>query len=559
MLDEGRVVSYRTEANEELVLYADMLGKLLAAGNIGRAFETVFEEIFFDRYTVSLHEFVDIMQRTTLTETATERMASVVELSDWTFPHVPESVSFGALWTLVSDPSILEYTSVEDSMTFRAVSALFADDEDNRLTSENANCVIERVAAALANKDAPTISNEEFMPVFEAAWGPGSSESAREAIDEQLASADDRDTAAMIEAAPVYSATECQCTPQFVALTNFVESRGMFMPEPPAKLRSLVRSRASGLWSADNAPNYAEGQASSVETDNFLFAVSASDDGHQRFQMAFALGPLFMSMEMTARHPHEDLFEWVTLWDERADMFQYLMDLVSESELRLPSENEQLARRPFIWQFIEAPETGPETRSLNRIFALDPTGQTLEISPLNFESGFYGLKERVAEYFGGNVINNTSALDTPDPTAEPLLAGFGYEVHASIEFDAPNELPQLLVALSSKLTALTPDSNVDGSEAGANFDMGWNLRPSVVGMPTVIDLASLTPPRTPPRLWSLRFWFGYRRQASYGQTLAQFVPMAQTLPWDLITERDEGQVWTPGGESVGQWLVFRQG
>jgi hypothetical protein len=551
-------VNDRVEATEELVLYADMLAKLIATDTLAKAFDTVFEEIQDSDYNVTLHEFVAIMQRTTLTETAQERLPRVIQLSELTYPHVPESVSFGALWTVVSDPTMLGYSSLGDTMTFRAVSVLFGEDEGRRLSSENAHCVIERVAAALANKDSPTISNEEFMPVFEAAWGLGTSEWAQDAIADQWAEADDRDTAAAIEAAPVYSATECQCTPQFVALTKFVESRGLFMPEPPAKLRSLVRSRALGLWSADNAPNYAAGQASAVETDNFMFAVSHDDDGRERFHMNFALGPLFMSMEMTYLHPHESPFEWIELWDERADMFQYLMDLVSESELRAPSGAADLPRRPFIWQFVDAPESGSRTRSLNRIFALDPTGQTLEISPLEFSDGFFGLKERIAEYFGGNVMSNSSALGAPGEAAEQLLPGFGYEVHASIEFDTPDDLPQLLADLSNKLTSLTPDANVDGNELGPNFDMGWNLRPAVVGMPTVIDLASLTPQKSEQRPWSLRFWFGYRSVAGYRETLAQFVPMAQTLPWDLITDRDEGQVWTAEGESVGQWLVLRQ-
>jgi hypothetical protein len=452
---------------------------------------------------------------------------------------------------------MLDYTSVKESMTFRAVSLLFGADEGKRRSSENANCVIERVAAALANNGEPTIDFEEFIPVVDAAWGAGASELARQAEDDQRSRADDRDTAAEIEAAPVYSATECQCTPQFDALTKFVESRGMFMPEPPAKLRSLVHSHATGLWSVDNGTDYAAGEVPSPKVDNFLFAVSPNEDGHLRFQMAFALGPLFMSMEMTYLHPKGDVFEWNALWRERADMFQYLMDLVSESELRLPSKIESLPHRPFIWQFIEAPETGPETRSLNRIFALEHSGQTLEILPLDFESGFYGLKERISAYFGGNVVSNSTALKPHMSPEVVLYPGFGYEVHASIGCETPDDLSLLLVVLADTLSSLTPNTASEDVKIGENFELGWNLRPGL-GIKTGMYLAPLTPPTSPPRTWSLRFWFEYRSEEDYLQTLAQFVPMAQTLPWDLITDRDEGQVWAPDGQSVGQWLVLRQ-
>jgi hypothetical protein len=291
--------------------------------------------------------------------------------------------------------------------------------------------------------------------------------------------------------------------------------------------------------------------------DNFLFAVSPNEDGHLRFQMAFALGPLFMSMEMTYLHPKGDVFEWNALWRERADMFQYLMDLVSESELRLPSKIESLPHRPFIWQFIEAPETGPETRSLNRIFALEHSGQTLEILPLDFESGFYGLKERISAYFGGNVVSNSTALKPHMSPEVVLYPGFGYEVHASIGCETPDDLSLLLVVLADTLSSLTPNTASEDVKIGENFELGWNLRPGL-GIKTGMYLAPLTPPTSPPRTWSLRFWFEYRSEEDYLQTLAQFVPMAQTLPWDLITDRDEGQVWAPDGQSVGQWLVLRQ-
>lgn len=391
------LMSERENLQEDLLVLANAL---LLTPTDSELNGTLFDRGVGDDFGVSLHEFVSIMTRAQLPEGKHQRLQRVQQLSELTYPHVPDLAAFSLLFALVTQKYDLEYVDHEQSVTQRAVESLFLTQPEQRLSALADPCVLVRTAVALggySDELNSQIDKDDFTCVHFAYWGLPF-EALVENYERALkASFENNESLIALPPVPSRYSTECRCVPGYEALSNFLTSRGMFAPKPAEHISSAILGKANGYWSSlsdkeENAGN------SLTSHDGFTFTVkqAKTPGSPEEYVLNFAQGGVFISFVMQQDYPTDGSKEWIELWDERTDMIQYVMEATAHKEKITPTPEDASPRRKLIWTYLDVPEEDHDPLLSNQVLVFDPTtGNYSQNRFEKFVDGFYFVKKHL--------------------------------------------------------------------------------------------------------------------------------------------------------------------
>lgn len=367
------LMSERENLQEDLLVLANAL---LLTPTDSELNGTLFDRGVGDDFGVSLHEFVSIMARAQLPEGTQQRLQRVQQLSELTYPHVPDFAAFSLLFALVTQKYDLEYVDHEPSVTQRAVETLFMSLPEQRLSALTDPCVLVRTAAALGGYSeelSSQIDKDEFTSVHLAYWSLPF-DTLVDNYERVSMSTDRNESLIALPPAPSRSTTECRCVTGYEALSNFLTSRGMFAPKPAEHISSEIIGKANGYWSS--LSDEEENAGNSLTThDGFTFIVKQAQTpgSPEEYVLNFAQGAVFLSFVMRQDYPTDESKEWIELWDERTDMIQYVMEATAHKEKISPTPEGATPRRKLIWSYLDVPEEEQDPLLSNQVLVFDPT------------------------------------------------------------------------------------------------------------------------------------------------------------------------------------------
>ena len=391
------LLSERENLQEDLLVLANAL---LLTPTDSELNVTLFDRGVEDDFGVSLHEFVAIMKRTQLQKNQHQRLQRVQQLSELTYPHVPDFAAFSLLFALVTQQYDLEYVNHEPSVTQRAIETLFMSKPKERLSALEDSCVLVRTAAALGGyceELDSKIEQDEFTSVHFGYWGLPFETLVENYERELKANFDNKESLIALPPVPRHQPTECRCVTGYEALSNFLTSRGMFAPKPDEHISSAIIGKANGYWSSLSDEEENAGNSLTTQ-DGFTFIVKEAQTpgSPEEYVLNFAQGAVFLSFVMRQNYPTDESKEWIELWDERTDMIQYVMEATAHKEIISPTPEGATPRRKIIWSYLDVPEEEHDPLLSNQVLVFDPTtGNYSQYRFDNFVDAFNLVKKHL--------------------------------------------------------------------------------------------------------------------------------------------------------------------
>lgn len=374
------LLSERANLQEDLFILATGLLQTTPDSELNA---TLFDRGLSDDCKLSLHEFVEIMKRTNLSEKQRARLMRVEQLSQLTYPHIPDLAPFSVLFALITQTINLEYVDVDKTTTQYAVESLFEEDVELRMLALADDCVLARTAVALGERAAQLeliIYRDHFESVHFAYPDAASG------LDVYRDGPESRKIS--------ISSTECLCVPGYTALENFLTSRGMFAPAPAEHIKSAIRGRSNGYWSS--LSDLQEQDGSLARHDGFSFTIKQTSNQAEEYVLNYALGEVFLSLVMQQDYPTEESKVWIELWEERTDMVQYVLEASAHNFQLNTDTTESLPARKIIWTFLDVPEEEHDPLLTNQVLVFDPTSGNYSQKRFDtFAQGFYFTKGQI--------------------------------------------------------------------------------------------------------------------------------------------------------------------
>lgn len=301
-------------------------------------------------YSISLHEFVTIMNLAKPTADDALLLQPVAQLSAVTFPHTPDLAPFGQFWL--------------------GVFLGFADDQDDPLRPSSVSV---DAATMVAHSLAPDRFRERLM------LGPTCV-----LIDaaEQICYYRDQSIFSIRADKPERHDFDCceSCNPTST-LENFMASLGLEYPRPSGDLGKDIEYSEDRwqIWQeidpseeADD-PRFQDHFLLEYVQDDLLLAGERMHDVGGMLSVTFGLGRVLL--EAHAETPNDLYFNesWIASWNERMAIFQEAVEFAEAEELRQPTETTADPRRLVRWSYVDVPSRGTDltTREFLESFAYD--------------------------------------------------------------------------------------------------------------------------------------------------------------------------------------------
>ncbi len=353
-------------------------------------------ELASDEYSVSLHEFAQIMNLVELGQEDAARLSFVTKLSRLTYPHTPDLAPFARLWQSTFGDFVGEFAAVDEPFS-PSVTAAYTATQDNPyvwpdMLKMGPDCSLLDVAEAIARE--------------RIGWDPA------------------------IKSLPAESCDACSAE---ASLENFTTSLGLTCPMPQ---RGITRQlwEEDGSWEAWLPTNPGNERPDALGQDHYLVKVTREGAPGMPGMISVGFGLGRVLLEAYVETPGDIWFndEWMMRWNERMDAFQVAITFVEGLESRYPTEPTAEPRRLVQWSHVDSPTLGGNVTAKEYFesYNYDTLGfesirpfteQTwLELFILQMRTAHYpGFAEARLNRAARQAADSDSTVETPDPEEEP--------------------------------------------------------------------------------------------------------------------------------------------